>query len=122
MTRTIDITAPQRALLLDLLREHLPGVAVWAYGSRVKQTARTYSDLDLVVFATRDQSSPVSELKEALDESNLPFLVDLHVWDELPESFHEGIRAEHAVLQPGFHSNEPPEDSNSPPHQGPPIR
>jgi hypothetical protein len=37
-------------------------------------------------------------LKEALDESNIPYRVDLHVWDEVPERFHEIIRSEYLAL------------------------
>ncbi len=99
MTAAIDITKEQRKTLLALLRRFIPGVAVWAYGSRVKWTARPNSDLDLVAFTTPAQSLLVSELKEALAESNLPFLVDFHVWDEVPERFHEIIRKEYVVLQ-----------------------
>ena len=99
MTAAIDITVEQRKTLLALLRRFIPGIAVWAYGSRVKGTARPNSDLDLVAFTTPAQRSQVSELKEALDESNLPFLVDLHVWDEVPEKFREIIRKEYVVLQ-----------------------
>lgn len=99
MTAAIDITAEQRKTLLALLRRFIPGVAVWAYGSRVKWTARSNSDLDLVAFTTPAQRPLVAELKEALGESNLPFLVDLHVWDEIPERFHEIIRKEYVVLQ-----------------------
>lgn len=99
MTAAIDITKEQRKTLLALLRRFIPGVAVWAYGSRVKWTARPNSDLDLVAFTTPAQSPLVSELKEALAESDLPFLVDFHVWDEVPERFHEIIRKEYVVLQ-----------------------
>jgi len=81
------------------LRRYIPGVAVWAYGSRVKWTARPNSDLDLVAFTTPEQQPLVSELKEVLAESDLPFLVDFHVWDDVPERFHEIIRKEYAVLQ-----------------------
>ena len=95
----VRITEAQRKLLLELVRRFIPGVTVWAYGSRVKGTARPTSDLDLVVFATPDQRSRVSELKEALDESNLPFIVDLHIWDEVPEQFHRIIRNQYVVLQ-----------------------
>ena len=98
MTAAIDITAGQRKTLLALLRRYIPGVAVWAYGSRVKWTARPNSDLDLVAFTTPEQQPLVSELKEALAESDLPFLVDFHVWDDVPESFHEIIRKEYVVL------------------------
>lgn len=99
MTAAIDITKGQRKTLLALLRRHIPGVAVWVYGSRVKWTARPNSDLDLVAFTTPEQQPLVSELKEALAESDLPFLVDFHVWDEVPERFHEIIRKEYVVLQ-----------------------
>jgi len=99
MTAAIDITAGQRKTLLALLRRYIPGVAVWAYGSRVKWTARPNSDLDLVAFTTPEQQPLVSELKEALAESDLPFPVDFHVWDEVPECFHEIIRKEYVVLQ-----------------------
>ncbi len=98
MTRTIDISETQRESLLALFQQHLPGVTVWAYGSRVKGTARPNSDLDLVVFATPAMRPQISELKDALDESSIPFRVDLHVWDEVPEPFHEIIRSEYAVL------------------------
>ena len=99
MTAAIDITGPQRKALLAILRRFIPGVVVWAYGSRVKFTARPNSDLDLVVFTTPAQRHVVSELKDELAESDLPFLVDLHVWDEVPEKFHDIIRKEYAVVQ-----------------------
>jgi len=95
---TIDITTGQRKALLELLKRYLPGTAVWAYGSRVKWTSRPESDLDMVVFASPDQKRQVSNLKEALEESDLPFRVDLFVWDEVPESFRRNIEAEHVVL------------------------
>ena len=97
----IHITEEQREMLLALLSQYIPGTAVWAYGSRVKGTARTHSDLDLVAFTTPEQRPLVSELRDALAESNLPFLVDLHVWEEVPVSFQEIIRAEHVVLVRG---------------------
>ena len=99
MTTAIDITKEQRKTLLALLGRFIPGVAVWAYGSRVKWTARPNSDLDLVAFTTPAQRSQVAELKEALAESSLPFPVDLHVWDEVPERFREIIRKEYVVVQ-----------------------
>ncbi len=99
MTDAIDLTTEQRNTLSTLLRQVLPGVAVWAYGSRVKWTARPNSDLDLVAFSTPAQGPQVAELKDALAESNLPFPVDLHVWDDVPERFREIIRKEYVVVQ-----------------------
>ena len=52
----------------------------------------------MVVFATPEQSSQVFALREAFEESNLPFRVDLFVWDDVPERFRKRIEAEHVVL------------------------
>lgn len=94
----IDITRDQRKILFDLLNDYLPDVTVWAYGSRIKGTARPQSDLDLAVFAAAEQKRAVAELKEALEESQLPFRVDLFVWDEIPVQFRENIQQAHVVL------------------------
>lgn len=94
----INMTGDQHAFILGLLKKYLPNITAWAYGSRVKQTARPYSDLDMVVFATPDKKRQVSDLREAYEESNLPFRVDVLVWDEVPESFKKNIKATHVVL------------------------
>ena len=108
--RNIDITAGQRKTILALLERHLPGTEAWVYGSRAKWTSRPQSDLDLVVFATLGQRRGVGNLREAFEESDLPFRVDLFVWDEVPETFREEIEAEHAVLAV---APKPPSSRNS---------
>ena len=100
----IDLTADQRRTVLSLLRRHLPNTVVWAYGSRVKWTSGPASDLDLVAFATPAQSPRIAELREAFDESALPFSVDLFVWDDVPKDFRKRIDAEHVVLAGKAHS------------------
>lgn len=99
MSDAIDITASQRKTILSLLEKHLPDVEVWVYGSRANWTARPESDLDMVVFTAPEQSRAVGDLKEAFDESDLPFRVDLFIWDEIPDSFKRNIKAEHVVLR-----------------------
>ena len=94
----IDVTAAERRTVLALLERHLPNTTVWAYGSRVKWTSRPESDLDLVAFARPEQGARVAELREAFEESALPFSVDLFVWDEISESFRKRIKAEHVPL------------------------
>ncbi len=96
--RAIDITAKERKIVLDLLQRYLPGVEAWVYGSRAKWTSRPQSDLDLVVFATPEQSRRVGDLREGFEESNLPFRVDLFVWSEVPKQFHHEIERDHVVL------------------------
>ena len=101
MASTIDLTADQRRTVLGLLNRHLPNTTVWAYGSRVKWTSHPASDLDLVAFAKPEQGPRLAELREAFDDSFLPFRVDLFVWDDVPKDFRKRIEADHMVLARG---------------------
>ncbi len=96
--KPIDISSEQRRILLALLKKHLPNTRVWVYGSRVRFTARRSSDLDMVVFARSGQRREVGDLQEALEQSDLPFRVDLFVWDDVPERFQEKIEGDHVTL------------------------
>ncbi len=101
VVRPIDITADQRKIILTLLRQHLPDTSAWVYGSRAKWTSRPQSDLDLVVFTNPKQRQQVGALREAFEESNLPFRVDLFVWNDIPKSFQEIILEKHVELTAG---------------------
>jgi type I restriction enzyme, S subunit len=98
VTDSIDITPAQRKIVVALLTRHIPGVTVWAYGSRVKWTSRPDSDLDLIAFSTPEQRGEISALKEAFEESSLPFRIDVLVWDDVPDDFRKNILERYAVL------------------------
>ncbi len=95
---SIDITTEQRKTILALLKRHLPDTEAWMYGSRIKWTSNPQSDLDMVVLSTPEQAHGVSSLREAFEDSNLPFRVDLFVWNDVPDSFRNEIEREHVVL------------------------
>jgi predicted nucleotidyltransferase len=97
----IDLSPQHLRVVCDLLGTHLPGVAVWAYGSRVRGNARQYSDLDLVAFTGPEHATRFDILREAFEESDLLFRVDLFAWFETPCSFRSQIRQNYAVLQHG---------------------
>ena len=98
VTPAIDLTTDLRRTVLALLNRYLPNTTVWAYGSRVKWTSHPASDLDLVAFAKPEQGPRIAELREAFDDSFLPFRVDLFVWDDVPRDFRTRIEAAHMVL------------------------
>ena len=100
MTTSITMTSQAHETLLNLLEQYLPNTTIWAYGSRVKGSARPYSDLDLVAFTSEEQRIKVADLIEALEESDLPFRVDLQVWDEIPSTFHKEIERKYVTLLP----------------------
>ena len=90
-----------RRMLEDLLREHLPDVEVWAYGSRVNGRSHDGSDLDLVLRGPGLKEIPASRLtdfEEAVRESTIPFPVEARDWTRLPERFHREIEREYVVL------------------------
>ena len=95
----LDVSVVQKKIVLDLLKRYIPDTEVWAYGSRVTGMAKTYSDLDMVAFSSKEQENQIFDLKEAFEESDLPFRVDLFVWDKIPCRFHENIKSRHVVLQ-----------------------
>lgn len=97
MERLIDLENRHLRLLRELLSTYLTDKAVWAYGSRVKWKASPTSDLDLVVWGATDLE--VDNAKEAFVESDLPFTVQLLIWEDIPENFKENIRKKYVVLQ-----------------------
>ncbi|MDR2431981.1 MAG: nucleotidyltransferase domain-containing protein [Candidatus Margulisbacteria bacterium] len=78
-----------------------PEAEVWAYGSRVDGTAHEASDLDLAVVDFGRSGGSIAALRAALQESNVPFLIDLFDFHALPENFQEEIKRRHTVLCSG---------------------
>ena len=104
MDERLHLPARHRRTLEALLRKHLPGVEVWAYGSRVNGRSHDGSDLDLALRGSDLKAIPVrrlGDLEEALQESNIPLLVEARDWARLPERFHREIERDHVVLVEG---------------------
>ena len=87
--------------VLAILQQYVPEGEVWAFGSRVRGTARPFSDLDLVLINDEPLAPQIrAELKYALSESNLPVKVDLLEWARTSPPFREIILQDHLVLKP----------------------
>lgn len=87
---------------LKLLTTFLPTVTAWAYGSRVKGEAHDTSDLDVVLRSADLTPIPFEELEtflQALNDSNIPILIEARDWARLPSSFHEEILKCYVVLK-----------------------
>ena len=103
MTDRLDLPLRYRDQLEALLREHVPDVEVWAYGSRVNGRSHDGSDLDLVLRSPTLEplGDGYMDLVEVLEQSNIPILVQAHDWAMLPESFHREIERGYVVMQKG---------------------
>jgi len=101
MTTQLHLEPRHRTQLQALLGKHLPGVEVWAYGSRVSGMSHEGSDLDLALRGPGLEPIPagnLSDLTDALRDSTLPFLVEAHDWARLPQSFREEIELRYVPL------------------------
>jgi len=96
----IDIRPADLETVREILRRHVPGYEVLAFGSRVRWTARDYSDLDLAIRSDKPiPSKIISAIKEELSESNLPMRVDVLDMASVDEKFRRIIEEEYAVVQ-----------------------
>ena len=109
----LHLSPRHREKLAALLREHLPGVEVWAYGGRVNGRSHDGSDLDLVLRGPGLQAVPLEQLgdfTDAVRESTLPFLVEARDWTRLPARFHAEVERSYVALQHGAADTHPAAD------------
>jgi predicted nucleotidyltransferase len=78
-TAMAHITPDELSRVRAILTEHLPGdVDVYVFGSRAGGNPRRFSDLDLSLEGAKPLSLTVmARLREAFEESLLPWKVDL---------------------------------------------
>jgi type I restriction enzyme S subunit len=72
----------------------VPDAEIIVFGSRIPGTAKPWSDLDLAIKA----KSPLdwkllAEIKKAFQESELPFRVDILVWNDISPAFRKAVES-----------------------------
>jgi predicted nucleotidyltransferase len=82
-------------ILDDILLKPLKnkGAKVWIFGSRARGTQKPFSDIDIMYAISSNIVLPdgfLFEIKEKLDDSNLPFKVDLVDEKEIAQSYKPG--------------------------------
>ena len=98
----VDIRSDHLAIVLDILARHVPEAEVWVFGSRAKWLARDTSDLDLCIRAAAPIGfAHMGALREAFEESNLPYKVDVVDWATTAESVSKIIERDKVVVQKG---------------------
>ncbi|MBK5275874.1 MAG: nucleotidyltransferase domain-containing protein [Desulfuromonadales bacterium] len=88
----MDLKPEHLGIVCDILARHLPGREVKLFGSCATGTAKPYSDIDLVIMG--DELLPVTTmriLRDAFDDSDLPFQVDLVEWAGTSAGFRKVI-------------------------------
>ena len=96
----LDIRPDHLAIVSAILQKHVPQYAVWAFGSRAKWTAKEFSDLDIAIIGDKPLSIALTaDLREAFQESALPFKIDIVDWANITPSFQQVIQAAKIQIQ-----------------------
>ncbi len=96
----IAITDAEWSIVSNILKKYLSQYSVWAFGSRVRQTHKPFSDLDIVVVNDQPLSiATMAELSEAFSESDLSWKVDVVDWASISDSFKDTIKSNKLELQ-----------------------
>ena len=84
----IDLMPEHRFTVKAVLDAVAPGVEVSVFGSRVTGRAKKHSDLDLALQGAQPLDwRLLASLREAFEESDLPFRVDLVNWSSCSALF-----------------------------------
>jgi type I restriction enzyme S subunit len=96
----IDISTENWRIVRDILQRIVPDREVWAFGSRAKWTAKEFSDLDIAIIGDKPLSIALTaDLREAFQESALPFKIDIVDWANITPSFRQVIQAAKIQIQ-----------------------
>lgn len=100
MVNAIDISHEHLKIVQNILRKYLPDdVTVWVFGSRAKNSAKKFSDLDLALESrNKIENGILIDLKEGFEYSDLPYRVDLVEICDVTETFKKIIDSEKIIL------------------------
>jgi len=99
--KKLNIAPGDLKTILELCNHWAPNYEIWAYGSRVKGASHSGSDLDLVIYNPKNPDSlfhQLDALRQALHDSDIPFLIDIFDWSALPETFKTEILKTKVIL------------------------
>jgi predicted nucleotidyltransferase len=89
-----ELQQRSEAFLRERLRGHLPpGVGVYLFGSRARRTANWNADYDLWIDADVP-AGVIDAIVEELDESFVPYKVDIVTTADLRGPFADRVKAE----------------------------
>ncbi|MCL1947053.1 MAG: nucleotidyltransferase domain-containing protein [Chitinivibrionia bacterium] len=91
----INASVSEIKIIKEIIKKHADDCRVFAFGSRVKSSAKKTSDLDLL-FESQEKLGflRIQKIKEAFQESDLPFRVDVIDYNDISENFKKIINEE----------------------------
>jgi len=98
----IDASADQISLICQIIEHYVPICELRVFGSRVSGKAKPWSDLDIVIMGDAKLNTlTLGSIREALDESDLPFRVDIQDWHGISKEFQAVIEQRYEAIMIG---------------------
>lgn len=96
----LSVTPSEWEVVRAILLRHVREREIWAFGSRVRGTAKPFSDLDLAILGNQALPPGIrTDLADDFAESDLPYKVDLIEWATTSDRFRAIIdAAPHIIL------------------------
>ena len=95
---TVGLNEKYKQLLIDIIEKHLPSTAIYLYGSRAYGKAEECSDVDIAVDAGAViELGILFKINDDIEESSIPFFVDVVDVYSVSEKFKLGIKKEWVV-------------------------
>jgi len=94
----IQLSAKHLEMVKRILSSSLNTQKVYVFGSRARNEAKAFSDLDLCIDGDELSFSSVSALKDAFSESDLPYFVDLVQKTRMSKGFYALVKGDFIEL------------------------
>ena len=89
----LGVTKEEQKIIVEILKEYGDKYSFYYYGSRVKGNFNKTSDLDILIKGEEEMPlADVVSLKENMDESRLPYIVNFTDYNSIDESFYNLIK------------------------------
>ena len=99
MSSNLQVSKEHLNIIKSLIKEYVPDYKVVAFGSRVSGTPKPYSDLDLaIIYDEPLDAMLLAKLRLALEESDLPYKVDIVEYVLVSDAFKEVIDSDNLDL------------------------
>ena len=96
----IDVAEQHLETIKRILAKYAGDCEVRAFGSRISGTAKEYSDLDVAVIGKgKIKRRDKMLLREAFEESDLPFRVDVIDYIAISDAFRAIVDRKYEILQ-----------------------
>ena len=81
----MNIESQHVLVIKNCIRKFLPEAKIFLFGSRAKETNYEFSDVDIAIKDPKINFAILAQIRFELEESDLPYKLDLVNYDELDE-------------------------------------